>query len=183
MEESIISEVEKSMKLSINHLVDDLSKIRTGRANPDLVSGINVDYYGTQTPLQQLATINIPDPKLIVIQPFDKNSIQEIDKAIQNEDIGVNPSIDGDVIRIPIPPLSEERRKELIKVASKSGEEAKISIRSHRRNGIDNASKQLTDASSDDVKRIENKIQNITDEYVKKIDEILSVKQNELLEV
>ena len=111
MEEPIISEVEKSMKLSIKRLVEDLGKIRTGRANPDLVSGINVDYYGTKTPLQQLATINIPDPKLIVVQPFDKNSIQDIDKAIQNEDLGLNPSIDGDVIRIPIPPLSEEEEK------------------------------------------------------------------------
>ncbi len=171
------------MKLSINHLVDDLSKIRTGRANPDLVSGINVDYYGTKAPLQQLATINIPDPKLIVVQPFDKNSIQDIEKAIQNEDLGLNPSIDGDVIRIPIPPLSEERRKELIKVASKSAEDTKISIRSHRRNGIDNISKEMNDISSDEVKRIESKIQNITDIYIKKIDEILSVKQNELLEV
>ena len=152
MEEPIISEVEKSMKLSIKRLVEDLGKIRTGRANPDLVSGINVDYYGTKTPLQQLATINIPDPKLIVVQPFDKNSIQDIDKAIKNEDLGLNPSIDGDVIRIPIPPLSEERRKELIKVASKSAEDAKISIRSHRRNGIDNISKEMNDASSDEVK-------------------------------
>jgi len=183
MEEPIISQVEKSMKLSIQHLVEDLGKIRTGRANPDLVTGINVDYYGAKTPLQQLATINIPDPKLIVVQPFDKNSIQDIDKAIQNEDLGLNPSIDGDVIRIPIPPLSEERRKELIKVASKSAEDAKISIRSHRRNGIDNISKEMNDASSDEVKRIENKIQEITDLYVKKIDEIISVKQNELLEV
>tara|TARA_B100000287_G_scaffold304204_1_gene287379 strand:- start:571 stop:1122 length:552 start_codon:yes stop_codon:yes gene_type:complete len=183
MEESIILEVEKSMKLSINHLVDDLGKIRTGRANPDLVSGINVDYYGTKTPLQQLASINIPDPKLILVQPFDKNSIQDIDKAIQNEDLGLNPSIDGDLIRIPIPPLSEERRKELIKVASKSAEDAKISIRSHRRNGIDIVSKEMNDKSSDEVKRIENKIQEITDVYVKKIEEILSVKQNELLEV
>ncbi len=183
MEEPIISQVEKSMKLSIQHLVDDLGKIRTGRANPDLVTGINVDYYGAKTPLQQLATINIPDPKLIVVQPFDKNSIQDIDKAIQNEDLGLNPSIDGDVIRIPIPPLSEERRKELIKVASKSAEDAKISIRSHRRNGIDNISKEMNDASSDEVKRIENKIQEITDLYVTKIDEIIAVKQNELLEV
>ena len=183
MEEPIISEIEKSMKLSIQHLVEDLGKIRTGRANPDLVTGINVDYYGAKTPLQQLATINIPDPKLIVVQPFDKNSIQDIDKAIQNEDLGLNPSIDGDVIRIPIPPLSEERRKELIKVASKSAEDAKISIRSHRRNGIDNISKEMNDASSDEVKRIENKIQEITDLYVTKIDEIIAVKQNELLEV
>ncbi len=171
------------MKLSITHLIDNLSKIRTGRANPSLVTNINVEYYGTQTPLQQLATINIPDPKLIVIQPFDKSSINEIEKSIQNEDIGLNPSVDGDIIRIPIPALSEERRKELTKVASKESEEAKISIRSHRRNGIDNVSKQLSDSSTDDTKRIEDNIQKLTDLYIQKIDEILSQKQNELLEV
>mgnify|MGYP001285419407 CR=1 FL=1 len=183
MEEEIISEVESNMKLSITHLIDNLSKIRTGRANPSLVANINVEYYGTQTPLQQLATINIPDPKLIVIQPFDKSSINEIEKSIQNEDIGLNPSVDGDIIRIPIPALSEERRKELTKVASKESEEAKISIRSHRRNGIDNVSKQLSDSSTDDTKRIEDNIQKLTDLYIQKIDEILSQKQNELLEV
>ncbi len=183
MEEEIISEVESNMKLSITHLIDNLSKIRTGRANPSLVANINVEYYGTQTPLQQLATINIPDPKLIVIQPFDKTSINEIEKSIQNEDIGLNPSVDGDIIRIPIPALSEERRKELTKVASKESEEAKISIRSHRRNGIDNVSKQLSDSSTDDTKRIEDNIQKLTDLHIQKIDEILSQKQNELLEV
>ncbi len=171
------------MKLSITHLIDTFSKIRTGRANPSLVSNINVEYYDTQTPLQQLATINIPDPKLIVIQPFDKTSINEIEKSIQNEDIGLNPSVDGDIIRIPIPALSEERRKELTKVASKESEEAKISIRSHRRNGIDNVSKLLSDSSTDDTKRIEDDIQKLTDLYIQKIDEILSKKQNELLEV
>tara|TARA_X000000368_G_scaffold411466_1_gene396357 strand:+ start:4423 stop:4974 length:552 start_codon:yes stop_codon:yes gene_type:complete len=183
MEEEIISEVESNMKLSITHLIDTFSKIRTGRANPSLVSNINVEYYDTQTPLQQLATINIPDPKLIVIQPFDKTSINEIEKSIQNEDIGLNPSVDGDIIRIPIPALSEERRKELTKVASKESEEAKISIRSHRRNGIDNVSKLLSDSSTDDTKRIEDDIQKLTDLYIQKIDEILSKKQNELLEV
>ena len=183
MEEEIISDVESNMKLSIAHLIDTLSKIRTGRANPSLVSNINVDYYGTKTPLQQLATINIPDPKLIVIQPFDKSSINEIEKSIQNEDIGLNPSVDGDIIRIPIPALSEERRKELTKVASKETEDAKISIRSHRRNGIDNVSELLSDSSSDETKRIEGEIQKLTDLYIAKIDDILSKKQDELLEV
>ena len=183
MEEEIKSEVESNMKLSITHLIDALSKIRTGRANPNLVSNINVEYYGTKTPLQQLATINIPDPKLIVIQPFDKNSINEIEKSIQNEDIGLNPSVDGDIIRIPIPSLSEERRKELTKVASKETEDAKISIRSHRRNGIDNVSELMSDSSTDDTKRIEGEIQKLTDMYIGKIDKILNKKQDELLEV
>ena len=183
MEQEIISDIESKMKLSITHLIDALSKIRTGRANPNLVSNINVEYYGTKTPLQQLATINIPDPKLIVIQPFDKTAIEEIEKSIQNEDIGLNPSVDGDIIRIPIPPLSEERRKELTKVASKESEEAKISIRSHRRAGIDSVSELLSDSSSDQTKRIESEIQKLTDIYIAKIDDILTKKQDELLEV
>ena len=183
MENEIISDVESNMKLSITHFIEALSKIRTGRANPSLVSNINVEYYGTKTPLQQLATINIPDPKLIVIQPFDKSSIHEIEKSILNEDIGLNPAVDGDIIRIPIPALSEERRKELTKVASKETEDAKISIRSHRRNGIDNVSELLSDSSTDQTKRIEEEIQKLTDLYIGKIDDILSKKQDELLEV
>ena len=183
MEEQIISDVESNMKLSITHFIEALSKIRTGRANPSLVSNINVEYYGTKTPLQQLATINIPDPKLIVIQPFDKSSIHEIEKSIINEDIGLNPAVDGDIIRIPIPALSEERRKELTKVASKETEDAKISIRSHRRNGIDNVSELLSDSSTDETKRIEEEIQKLTNLYIGKIDDILSKKQDELLEV
>ena len=179
MEQEIISDTESKMKLSITHLIDALSKIRTGRANPNLVSNINVEYYGTKTPLHQLATINIPDPKLIVVQPFDKTTVEEIDKSIQNEDIGLNPSVDGDIIRIPIPPLSEERRKELTRVASKESEEAKISVRSHRRSGIDSVS----DFSLDETKRIESEIQKLTDVYIAKIDEILTKKHDELLEV
>ena len=179
MEQEIISDIESKMKLSITHLIDALSKIRTGRANPNLVSNINVEYYGTKTPLHQLATINIPDPKLIVVQPFDKTTVEEIDKSIQNEDIGLNPSVDGDIIRIPIPPLSEERRKELTRVASKESEEAKISVRSHRRSGIDSVS----DFSLDETKRIESEIQKLTDVYIAKIDEILTKKHDELLEV
>ena len=183
MSEILIKDIEQKMINSINHLVDEFSTIRTGRANPSLVDKLNVEYYGTKTPLQQLSTISVPDPKLLVIQPFDKTALEEIEKSILNADIGLNPTNDGEVIRIPIPPLSEERRKELIKLASKSAEDAKISIRSNRRNGIDNVTKELKDTSSDEVKRIENKIQEITDIYVKKIDEIISVKQNELLEV
>jgi len=179
MEQKIISDIESKMKLSVSHLIDALSKIRTGRANPNLVSNINVEYYGTKTPLHQLATINIPDPKLIVVQPFDKTTVEEIDKSIQNEDIGLNPSVDGDIIRIPIPPLSEERRKELTRVASKESEEAKISVRSHRRSGIDSVS----DFSLDETKRIESEIQKLTDVYIAKIDEILTKKHDELLEV
>ena len=183
MSQEIITNVENNMKTSVNHLVEEFTKIRTGRANPSLVSNIQVDYYGTKTPLQQLASISVPDPKLLLIQPFDKGSIEDIEKAIQNADIGLNPATDGDVIRIPIPSLSEERRQELSKVASKFTEDSKISIRSHRRNGIDDLEKTKDDISADEVKRFESQIQELTDKYVKKVDELLSVKQNELLEV
>ena len=183
MSQEIITNVENNMKTSVNHLVEEFTKIRTGRANPSLVSNIQVDYYGTKTPLQQLASISVPDPKLLLIQPFDKRSFEDIEKAIQNADIGLNPATDGDVIRIPIPSLSEERRQELSKVASKFTEDSKISIRSHRRNGIDDLEKTKDDISADEVKRFESQIQELTDKYVKKVDELLSVKQNELLEV
>ena len=171
------------MLTTVNHLIDEFSTIRTGRANPALVDKLSVEYYGTKTPLQQLSTISVPDPKLLVIQPFDKSSLEEIEKAILNADIGLNPTNDGEVIRIPIPPLSEERRKELGKVASKSSEEAKVSVRTHRRFGIDEISKLKDDHSADDIKRLETQVQYLTNNFVTKIDELLSIKQNELLEV
>ena len=183
MSEVLIQEVESKMLTTVNHLVDEFSSIRTGRANPSLVDKLSVEYYGTKTPLQQLATISVPDPKLLVIQPFDKSSLEEIEKSIMNAGIGLNPTNDGEVIRIPIPPLSEERRKELGKVASKASEEAKVSIRTHRCFGIDEISQLKNDHSADDVKRLETQIQDLTNNFVSKIDELLAVKQNELLEV
>ena len=158
MADNIISEVELEMGISIEHLIDEFGKIRTGRANPSLVTGIQVEYYGVKTPLQQLASVSVPDPRLLVVQPFDKNSFEEIEKAIQNADIGLNPATDGDIIRIPIPALSEERRKELTKVASKAAEDTKVSIRSHRRTGIDQLSKLKDDLPADDLKRYEAQI-------------------------
>ena len=183
MADNIISEVELEMGISIEHLIDEFGKIRTGRANPSLVTGIQVEYYGVKTPLQQLASVSVPDPRLLVVQPFDKNSFEEIEKAIQNADIGLNPATDGDIIRIPIPALSEERRKELTKVASKAAEDTKVSIRSHRRTGIDQLSKLKDDLPADDLKRYEAQIQNLTDKFVQKIDELYKIKENELLEV
>ena len=171
------------MLTTVNHLIDEFSTIRTGRANPALVDKLSVEYYGTKTPLQQLSTISVPDPKLLVIQPFDQSWLEEIENAILNADIGLNPTNDGEVIRIPIPPLSEERRKELGKVASKSSEEAKVSVRTHRRFGIDEISKLKDDHSADDIKRLETQVQDLTNNFVTKIDELLSIKQNELLEV
>ena len=183
MSEELIKDVESKMLTTVNHLIDEFSTIRTGRANPALVDKLSVEYYGTKTPLQQLSTISVPDPKLLVIQPFDKSALVEIEKSILNSDIGLNPTNDGEVIRIPIPPLSEERRKELGKVASKSSEEAKVSVRTHRRFGIDEISKLKDDHSADEIKRLETQVQDLTNNFVTKIDELLSIKQNELLEV
>ena len=174
---------EKKMSQSIEHLINDFSTIRTGRANPALIDKMLVDYYGTQTPLNQIATISVPDPKLLVVHPFDQNSIPEIEKSINNSDLGLNANNDGDLIRIPIPSLSEERRKELGKVASKNAEETKVSIRNHRRSALTEIEKNDKDFSADDIKRYEDNIQSLTNKFIDKVEEILKQKQDELLEV
>ena len=173
----------EQMDNSIKFLEKELLNIRAGKANPNMLSSVKVDYYGSLTPLNQIANVNTPDSQTLSIQPWEKDKLEDIEKAIQNADIGLNPATDGDVIRIPIPSLSEERRQELSKVASKFTEDSKISIRSHRRNGIDDLEKTKDDISADEIKRFESQIQELTDKYVKKVDELLSVKQNELLEV
>lgn len=179
----IIQETERKMSQTLEHLVSDLQSIRTGRANPNLIEALMVEYYGTSTPLQQLANISVPDAKLLLVQPYDQNSIVDIEKAISNSDLGLNPSNDGEVIRIPIPPLSEERRIELGKVASKTSEESKVSIRNHRRQSMTEIESIKKDYSQDEVKRYENEIQETTDKYILRIEEVLKQKQNELLEV
>ena len=181
--EEIINAMDKKMAQSIEHLVKEFSTIRTGRANSGLIDGLMVDYYGTPTLLQQLANITVPDAKLLMVQPYDQNSIANIEKSISNSDLGLNPSNDGEVIRIPVPPLSEERRKELGKVASKATEENKVSIRNLRRASINEIDSFKKEFSEDEIKRCEKEIQDITDKYIKKVDEILKQKQNELLEV
>ena len=181
--EEIVKATEVKMLQTVDHLVRDFTSIRTGRANPTLIDSIMVDYYGTSTPLQQLSNITVPDAKLLLVQPYDQNSINDIEKAISNSDLGLNPSNDGEVIRIPIPPLSEERRKELGKVASKTAEESKVSIRNHRRNSMTDIDSVKNEISEDEKKRYEKEIQDITNKYITKIDEVLKQKQDELLEV
>ncbi len=181
--EEIVKATELKMVQTVDHLVRDFTSIRTGRANPTLIDTLMVDYYGTLTPLQQLANITVPDAKLLLVQPYDQNSINDIEKSISNSDLGLNPSNDGEVIRIPIPPLSEERRMELGKVASKTAEESKVSIRNHRRNSMTDIDSIKKDISEDETKRYEKEIQDITDKYITKIDGVLKQKQDELLEV
>jgi ribosome recycling factor len=173
------------MEKSVRGLRAELQKVRTGRASTALLDGIQVDYYGTPTPLNQLANMSTPDPRLIVVSPYDKGSITAIEKAIQASDLGLTPSNDGKVVRIPIPPLTEERRKELVKHIHRLAEDHKVGVREGRRDALS----MLKDLESegavpaDDRRREEKKIQGLTDDYVKKIDEMTAQKEEEILQV
>lgn len=183
--ELVLDETTQSMKKAIEHLRHDLQKIRTGRANTALLDGIQADYYGTATPLNQLATLSAPDPRLIVVSPFDKGSIRAIEKAIQGSDLGLTPSNDGKVVRIPIPPLTEERRKELVKHVQKVAEQHKVGVREARREGLallKDAAKEGT-ISDDERHRGEKKMQDVTDEHIATIDRICDQKEKDILEV
>ena len=180
----VIEEGRASMGKALERLRKELLKIRTGRASPSLVDGVNVDYFGTATPLKQLATLSAPDPRMIVVSPFDKTTISSIEKAIQRSDLGLTPSNDGKVIRIQIPPLTEERRKVLVKQVRKAAEEHRIRIRDARRDSI-GLLKDLEDdgLSKDDRHRADKKVQEVTDEFVKKVDELTAQKEKDVLEV
>jgi len=178
-------EARESMDKAIRSLRADLQKVRTGRASTALLDGIHVDYYGTPTQLNQLANMTVPDPRLIVISPYDKGSIVAIEKAIQTSDLGLTPSNDGKVVRLPIPPLTEERRKELVKHVHKLAEHHKVGVREARRDALAMI-KDLEGEGSipqDDRRQAEKKIQGLTDEFVKKIDEITGQKEAEILQV
>jgi len=181
----ILSEAEDRMKKTVEHLTKDLATLRAGRANPAMLDKVMVDYYGEPTPLNQLANITVPEARLLVIQPWDKSSIANIEKAILKSDLGVNPSNDGNVIRIVIPQLTEERRKELVKVVKKRGEEAKVAIRNIRRDANDmlKSSEKEKLISEDELKRGSDEVQKATDKYIKDIDAILNAKEKDIMEV
>ncbi|SHJ91135.1 ribosome recycling factor [Paramaledivibacter caminithermalis] len=176
---------EEKMKKSINVLKEELHSIRAGRANPALLDRITINYYGAETPLKQIASISAPEPRLLVIQPYDSNSIADIEKSIMQSDLGINPSNDGKVIRLAIPMLTEERRKELKKVVKKAGEEIKIAIRNERRDANDKLKKmeKNKEITEDDLKRAEDEVQKMTDKYIKQVEELVSKKEKEILEV
>ncbi len=180
----VYDNTKKQMDNAISYLKNQLSKVRTGRASTSLVDSIRADFYGSMTPLPQMASVSTPDARTIMIQPFDRNTLPMIEKAIRQEDLGFNPQSDGNVIRIPVPPLTEERRKEFVKLCKKYGEETKISIRNTRRDQMDVLKKgeKEKEFSEDDRIRGEEKVQEITDEYVKKVDELVEKKEKELLE-
>lgn len=173
------------MEKTLEALKKDLAGIRTGRASLSIFEGITVNYYGTPTPIKQVATMAVPESRLITIQPWDPGLIAEIEKAIQKSDLGLNPSNDGKIIRVPIPPLTEERRKQIIKHVHKRGEEARVSIRNIRRDGNEEIKRleKENHISEDDSRRSIDEIQKLTDSYIKKVDEVLSHKERELMEI
>ncbi len=180
----IIDSTKDAMNQSIEHLEKELLNIRAGKASPAMVGGVFVDYYGSQTPLSQVANINTPDARTITIQPWEKSMLHPIEKAIMIANIGFNPMNNGDTIIISVPPLTEERRKELVKQAKHEAEEAKIGVRNHRKDANTDIKKEEKEGTSeDDCKKAEEDIQKLTDNYIKKIDEILAVKEAEIMKV
>lgn len=181
----ILSDAESRMHKSVDALKRDLMTIRTGRASPSLVERLQVEYYGTPTPLQQLATIHAPEPRLLVIQPFDKNSFGDIEKAILKSDLGLNPSNDGKVIRLAIPALTEERRREMVKLARKKVEEARIAVRNVRRDAHKDLEELESEkmASADEVARGTDQLQKLTDRLVLEVDKAGQQKEAEIMEV
>ena len=163
----------------------DIAKIRTGRANPNILEGIKIDYYGTQTPITQIAAVKILDARMITIQPWEKSMINPIEKSILTSDLGLNPSNDGTIIRLPVPPLTGERRKEFSKQVRDIGEKSKIAVRSQRRdiNDLLKASQKDGDITEDDLKRSLTKVQELTDDIVKKIEEVVAEKEKEIMEI
>jgi ribosome recycling factor len=185
MIDDTLFEAEEKMDKAVTVAQEDFSNIRTGRITPAVFSKITVEYYGAQTPLQQLASFHVPEPRMITVTPFDKSSMAAIEKAIRNSDLGVNPSNDGALIRVVFPDLTEERRREYVKTAKSKAEDSRISIRNIRRHAKDTLDKMVknAEAGEDDVRRAERELQELTDTYVAKIDDLLKNKESELLEI
>jgi len=181
----VYDEAKESMEKAVRSLRAELQRVRTGRASTALLDGIQIDYYGTPTPLNQLANLTTPDLRLIVISPYDKSVIQAIEKAIQSSDLGLTPSSDGKVVRIPIPPLTEERRKELVKHVHRMAEDHKVGVREARRDGLSMLKDLESEGSlpQDDRRQAEKKMQGLTDDFIKKIEEMTAQKEEEILQV
>jgi ribosome recycling factor len=180
-----MSDARQKMDKAITVLKEELAGIRTGRATPALFSRLTVDYYGTSVPIQQLASFSVPEPRTLMIQPFDKNAISAMEKAIMASDVGITPSNDGNVIRLSFPPLTEERRKDLIKVVHQRGEEGRVAVRNIRRHSKEEIERLERDAaiSEDELVRAEKELQKLTDRHVAEVDEIVAHKEQELKEI
>ena len=183
MIKDLLGEAEAKMAQAVEHTAGEFGTVRTGRANPGLLHRITVDYYGTPTPLQQIAGFAVPDARLLVVQPYDKSSLQDIERAILEADLGLNPSNDGNIIRLAFPALTEERRIELIRVVRHIAEEGRVAIRNVRRHTKDGVEALHGEVSDDDIHRGEKELQDLTDSHVTRIDELLAHKEAELLEV
>jgi ribosome recycling factor len=185
MNEAIFAQLQKEMDESVGALRKELAKLRTGRASTALLEHIVVEYYGATTPLNQLATLSAPEPRLLVIQPYDRNAIGDVEKAIMKSDLGLTPNNDGKVVRVPIPQLTEERRKDLVKHVKKIGEEFRVSARNHRRLAIERLkeTEKKKEITADDFKHGQDRVQKTTDECIGKIDQIIKAKEAEVMEV
>lgn len=185
MSGGVKQKVTEKMEAALEHLKRELAGLRSGRASLALLDNIKVDYYGTPTPLKQVANLSVPEARLMMIQPWEPPLIHEIEKAILASGLGLNPSNDGKVIRIPVPPLSEERRKDLIKVCKKHGEDTKVHLRGFRRDANEELKRQQKESkiTEDDLRKSETDIQKLTDQYVQKVDQILKKKEEEILEI
>lgn len=185
MSDDVLDIMRDKSKKTLEALKDQLKTVRAGRANPSILDKITVDYYGSSTPLNQVATISAPEARLLVIQPWDKSVIGAIEKEILESNLGITPSNDGNLIRLPFPQLTEERRKDLTKLVKDYGENAKVSVRSFRRDAVDTVKKQEknSDITEDDSRQMQEEIQDLTDKFTSEIDEIISEKENELMEI
>jgi ribosome recycling factor len=185
MEKDIFKDLESRMEKAIATFRDELSRVRTGRASLSLLDTVKIDYYGTPSPLNHVANLAVPEPRMITIQPWDIKMLPEIERAIIKSDLGLTPQNDGKVIRLPIPPLNEERRKDLVKLVKKMAEEHRVAIRNVRRDGIEKLQKQEKDKiiTEDQKHTLQKKIQDFTDNHIKKVDEVLTGKEKEIMEV
>jgi ribosome recycling factor len=185
MNDAIFTQLQKEMEGSVAALRKELARVRTGRASTSLLESVVVEYYGASTPLNQLATLSVPEPRLLIIQPFDRNALGDIEKAILKGDLGLTPANDGKIIRVPIPQLTEERRKDLVKHVKKIAEEFRVSIRNHRRLAIEQLkeAEKKKEITADDFKHGQDRVQKITDEFVGRVDKVLKIKEEEIMEV
>ncbi len=180
----IYKDAEQRMKKTIESFKKEIAKLRTGRATPAMLDTVKVNYYGTPTPLKQIASIMAPEPRMLVVKPWDQNALPEIKKAIQSSGLGLNPEIDKNIIRIKVPPLSEERRKEIVRLLHKMTEDARVAVRNIRRDAIESAREleKEKEISEDELKVAERKIQEITDKYIEEINRLMEAKEREILE-
>ena len=185
MIDEVMQDLDESLGKAIAALRRELSKVRTGRAHPSILDRIRVDYYGVATPLQQMSTITVPDPRLLVVKAWERGQVKAIDKAIRESELGLNPQVDGDLIRIPIPPLTEERRREMVKMTKRHGEEGKVTVRKHRRDVMSllNDLQKEGEVSEDEADRARKKVEEVVADKVKEVDKIVAERESDIMEV